>query len=110
MLTYAQANEKLSASKRPYVKLGNNTSLKRKNGHTLVVVLYATEVVRIHEDGTYTFNAGGHRTATTKSRMNEYGPNCVYQKKGIWFVGNVEFFDGIRVNASGEAISALVIQ
>lgn len=50
---------------------------------------------------------GGHKTATTKSRLNailkEHGNSeSVYQKNFEWFVstkyGNVPFNDGIKLN------------
>lgn len=56
----------------------------------LSVTLYNTEVVRVERDR-ITLDHGGHKTVTTKARMNqasnEYGLGyTVYQKQGEWFV------------------------
>jgi len=45
--------------------------------------------------------SGGYRTATTKSRINEYSPAKIYQKKFQWFIGDKQFLDGVRVNEFG---------
>lgn len=56
--------------------------------------------------GTVTLNSGGWRTATTKTRINQFanefcgGRFGVYQNKGDWFVRlpdgkECEFYDGI---------------
>lgn len=106
-MTYEDANRLLGTKdmKRVY----NNTWLRRKDEDTVAVQLYSTDVVLIHRDGTYTLNSGGHRTVTTKTRINDYGPRCVCQRKSTWLVGPdagnlVEFRDGIRVNSEKKVI------
>lgn len=53
-----------------------------------VVRFHQTDIVRIHEDGSVLLNSGGFRTATTKSRMNDYLPPGVslFQKDGEWYI------------------------
>ena len=78
-------------------KVGNNTYLIRIDPETIGVKLHNTIVVKIHKNGTYTLNSGGWRTVTTKSRINEFCPVKVVQKKYEWFVGDELFYDGIKV-------------
>jgi hypothetical protein len=72
-----------------------------------------TNVVTIHPDNTFTLRTDGHKTSTTKRRMNmimrEFDLS-VYQEKGEWFVWNYkteetwEFYEGIRFSACGEYV------
>lgn len=100
MLTYEDACAKLG--KRATKKLANNTYLHREDAHTLAVRLHATDVVLIHDDGSYTLDSGGWRTVTTKDRINQYGPVRVYQQQleWYWMVGDVrhEFRNGVRID------------
>lgn len=103
MLTYEEAVATLK--NRESKKLENNTYLHRIDADTLAVRLHATDVVLIHRDGSYTLNSGDWRTVTTKDRINGYSPASVYQTRFIWFLGSVEFVDGMRVDSSGAVIS-----
>lgn len=107
MMTYGEALEALCD--RLSVKVDHNTHLRVIDGSTLAVRLYSTDVVLIHKNGTYTLNAGGYETVTTKDRINKYSPARVYAEKRVWWVGRdakrrVEFRDGIKVNARGEVV------
>ena len=118
MLTYERANVMLG--KRDSKKLDNNTFLYRcDNGttqHDIVVILHQSEIIRIHPDGTYTVSSGGYRSMTTKSRINEYSPACVFQKNHHWFLHmglyqdpnakSIPFQDGMRVDANGYLVNS----
>lgn len=86
-----------------------NTKVKTTGfdgAYETTVTLYNTCVVKFDAD-TITLNSGGHRTSTTKARMNQtanqfnLGYN-VYQKKGKWFVSfggcELDFQDGMELN------------
>lgn len=100
-MTYASACDKLNG--RDSRKVGNNTYLERIDSQTVGVRLHGTHVVTIHADGRYTLNSGGWRTATTKSRINDYAPARLSQRRGEWFVcrdgAEVEFCDGMTLTA-----------
>ena len=100
-MTYKNACDKLNG--RDSRKVGNNTYLERVNSETVGVRLHRTHVVLIYADGSYALNSGGWRTATTKSRINDYAPARLSQRRGEWFVQQgeteVKFFDGMTLTA-----------
>lgn len=62
--------------------------LEIKDGDTLTVRLYDTDIVKMTED-TITLDSGGFRTSTTKKWINQYitpAYDYVYQKNFEWFV------------------------
>ncbi len=70
------------------------------------VYLYSNLIAMVGDTWLELFD-GGHKTATTKSRLNailsEHGNGeGVYQKRGVWFVstkeGDVEFGEGIKLD------------
>ena len=83
---------------------GNNTTVKDsiiEGIHATTVRLHNTDIVKVEfipganpaqaGNRAITLNSGGHRTATTKRRMNQvfkalYIPLQVYQKDFNWFV------------------------
>ncbi|MFM8758121.1 MAG: hypothetical protein ACKODS_01055, partial [Methylophilaceae bacterium] len=67
-------------------KVGNNTYGEILHDGSVGIFLHGTCVVRIHQDGDYTLNAGGWHTVTTKDRINQYSPYRVFQKNHEWFV------------------------
>jgi hypothetical protein len=64
-----------------------------------------TDIVRIHEDGLITLDSGGWRTKTTKERINSYSPAGIRQEKGIWYIGDVVFYDSMMVDADGRPVT-----
>ena len=87
-------------------RLGNNTTGTIREDNTIAIRLYDTDVFTIDMNDYITLNTGGHKTATTKQRMNQYLDNHrVFQKRGEWFVWDMqadkihEFFDGIAFNS-----------
>ena len=91
MTNYTQAETKLNC--RTSRKIANNTTLHRIDADSIAVQLHATNVVTYHRDGRIILNTGGWRTSTTKTRLNDYSPARISQRKGEWFVR----FNGIEV-------------
>lgn len=83
----------------------NNTVYRRDSAGTMSVELHGTEVVRFR--GRHILlNSGGHRTVTTKRRMNEvskfFGLGfTVSQTRGEWHVNfkgkSIPFRDGMKL-------------
>lgn len=78
-------------------KIGNHTYLLALDNGNVAIQLHWTHVITITPDNKYILNSGGYRTATTKNRINQYAPVNLCQKKGVWYVGDVEYFDGMEV-------------
>jgi predicted membrane-bound dolichyl-phosphate-mannose-protein mannosyltransferase len=83
----------------------DNTSVINIDGVSFVY-LYNNLIAMVGDTWLELFD-GGHKSATTKSRLNailkEHGNSeYVYQKNFEWFVstkyGDVEFNDGIKLN------------
>ena len=91
MITYNEARTMMSSAidrgngKRK--KLGNNTYLHER-GNDYAIRLHYTDIITIHQDGTFSLNTGGWETVTTKARLNGYGPSAVYSVDGTWCVIN----------------------
>ena len=98
-MTFSEAVKKLNG--RESRKVGNNTYLERIDFDTVGVRLHRAHVVTITRSGEYVLNSNGWRTTTTKSRMNDFCPARVSQKRGEWFVEyggkTIPYFDGIAV-------------
>jgi hypothetical protein len=72
---------------------GRNTSVFTDDSGALCCVYHSTIVARKAADGrTVELNTGGWKSATTKTRMNQFanqhcgGKFSVYQKNGNWYV------------------------
>lgn len=76
-------------------KVANNT-YKIDTGNQIRYRLHSTDVVTIDRNGVKTLNSGGWKTNTTKDRISLYGA-AINQIKGVWYVGDVPYFDGIKV-------------
>jgi len=83
----------------------DNTEVVNIDGVSFVY-LYNNLIAMVGDTWLELFD-GGHKTATTKSRLNailkEHSNNeCVYQKNFEWFVstinGDVPFNNGIKLN------------
>lgn len=74
--------------KRASKKLDRNTYAQRREDGGVDIRLYDTIIASYAQDGTITLNSGGWRTATTKSRIDNYIPNCfrLMQENSIWYV------------------------
>lgn len=60
------------------------------HGH-LIAVLNGSEL---------TLNSCGYKTQTTKNRLNGalLGLMTISQKRGKWFIDDIEFYDGITID------------
>src|SRR4030042_112304 len=66
--------------------VGNNT-IEYMDGEDRVIRHFQVDILRFHPDGSITFNSGGYRTKTTKSRLNKYqNLVSIYQDNRIWYV------------------------
>jgi len=88
--------------------IANNTLRINYTDGTEAVRLHDTDVVTKETGGIFCLNSGGWRTLTTKERINRYSPARLYQRKGLWYIGEVVFFDGIKVNEAGEVVGKVV--
>lgn len=87
-------------------KIYNNTWKAVDSEGTVHIKLHNTIIYTRTEGGTITLNSGGHRTHTTKKRLNsllEGTPIRVFQKDFDWFVTNIRsgevwpFHDGWKL-------------
>ena len=107
-LTHAECGRRLNtptSARKGYHKLAPNT-LVSPEGPDYAVLFHSTPILRFRHDGGVTYDTRGHRdgrSATTKARLNAYGPCDVYQKLGVWFLDKgdggpaTEFRDGVTV-------------
>ena len=90
-------------------KLGHNTWLEERREGSYIdyaVRYYSTDIVTVTRQNIYILNTGGHRTVTTKQRINTLAPVRVYQTGFAWYLddgmsGGRMFYDGMRVNDYG---------
>ena len=81
-------------------KIANNTTARILQNGSIAFELYSTDVVTIHSDDSATLRTGGHKTDTTKERINRYSPVRLFQKNWEWFtVHGTPFQEGMRVYA-----------
>ena len=108
MNNFKQAEAKLNGKMQR--KIANNTYLVEIDAHAIAVRLHATNVVTYHRDGRIILNTGGWRTSTTKTRLNDYSPARISQRKGEWFAHfngeEHEFFNGMDVSEHADIIFA----
>lgn len=88
------------------VRIGPNTWI-RADGTDYLVVLYSTPIIRYCPDGAVILSSGGHRTATTKDRINALSPARIHQERYVWYIGDLEFYDGVNVGAPRTARESL---
>jgi len=56
--------------------------------------------VTIHDDDSVTLRHGGHKTDTTKNRINRFSPFYVRQENWEWYVNGIAAFeDGMTIKA-----------
>jgi hypothetical protein len=78
--------------------IGNNTFMTRVDPDTIAARLHYTDIVTYHRDGRIIVNTGGHKSATTKHRINGLTGVGVYQKDYNWFLcDGTPFVDGMDV-------------
>ncbi|RJQ25410.1 hypothetical protein C4565_08295 [Candidatus Parcubacteria bacterium] len=94
---------------KPWYSTKTATTVSDDGDGWMACVYHQTKVVRWDRDtrGVAVLNSGGHRTATTKARMNEVSKHYdlgfhVFQTGGNWFVTDhnghtVPYVDGVEV-------------
>ena len=100
-MTHAEATALvLGKNNRMQRKVANNTTARIKPDGSVAFMLYSTDVVTIHDDDSVTLRHGGHKSPTTKERINRFSPYYVRQRKGEWYVNGITIFeDGMTIKA-----------
>ena len=68
-------------------KLANNTYLEKNDDGSYAIRLHKTQIIKFYPRKTV-LNSGGWQTVTTKARINEFTCFNLWQKIGIWYLGN----------------------
>ena len=86
--------------------LANNTRLFDR-GDCFALQLHNTDIIRIFPDG-WVLSAGRWQTATTKQRLNDWGPVGISQRDFTWYIGTPDgdrhFIDGMFVAKSDRSV------
>lgn len=106
-LTYSKCAELVG--NRETKKIAGNTYIRRfhnsKGEVAYGVEFHHTCILLYSPDGTVKVTSGGYQTATTKSRLNDFGPFQVWQVKGQWRCKvnavTLPFEDGYVVDVDG---------
>ena len=100
-MTHAEATELvLGKNNRMQRKVANNTTARIKPDGSVAFMLYSTDVVTIHDDDSVTLRHGGHKTDTTKNRINRFSSFYVRQENWEWYVNGIAAFeDGMTIKA-----------
>ena len=89
---------------------GQATYLKRLSDGKIAVRYHDTNVLTFSPSGVV-YESGGWRTATTKARLNEYGPLNLYARGGVWLFNQngytFRYCDGMTVGDNGNVIGAV---
>ncbi|HRZ18727.1 MAG TPA: hypothetical protein P5136_01605 [Methanofastidiosum sp.] len=83
ILTYEKCDELLQGKCYLRKRLENNTYLERDT-FTFKLWLYDTPIMTISKER-WTLTNGGHRTDTTRRRLEQFSPLCIYQRDFIWY-------------------------
>ena len=69
-------------------KFARETWIEKKSESEIAVIFWNTTIITAYQNGDIKLNAGGHRTFTTKDRINRFDLNGfeVIQDKSIWYV------------------------
>lgn len=99
MNTFNELNEYLQAGRNPSKgrPLERNTRIELVRPGVIGVRFWNTIILTVDKKNTYTLFNGGYFTKTTKDRLNSYSPLRVTQEKGVWYVGESVFFDGLKI-------------
>lgn len=88
VFSYEDAVEVLERAPKRTGRIGHNTVVGKYEDGSIFFMLYNTPIVVYHPDGRIVLNSGGHRTVTTKARMNSLLPPTirVFQERREWGV------------------------
>lgn len=106
MMTHTEAAAKFKRCRNKDVgyHLGKATLLQKRGG-AFAIKFHDTDVVMIRPDGTYRLNSGGWRSVTTKKRIRCYSPCCLFQTRGMWYVGDILYKDGMLIDSDGKPVN-----
>lgn len=87
----------------------NTIAYKKRDNDNIYIRFYDTDIVVSHSDYVV-LSSGGHKTVTTKNRINEFQVICtIHEIGGRWFVrttkGTILFFDGMKISSDGVFIN-----
>jgi hypothetical protein len=105
MYTFNKLQSLINKSRSKNPKILNNTRA-RMDGDRIVIRFWDTDIIKVDASNRYIIQVEGFFTKTTKDRINQITSAQVSQKKGIWYIGSTEFFDGITVDESGSILNA----
>lgn len=71
---------------------------------------HETEIIQFHADGAVIINTGGHRSLTTKERLNSFASAHIFQRKGKWLMGKGQkpYQDGVNIGVPRSEYEAMV--
>ena len=100
-MTHAEATKLvLGKNNRMQRKVGNNTTARIKPDGSVAIHVYSTDIVTIHDDDSVTLRHGGHKTPTTKDRINRLVLFMYSKKIGNGTVNGIAAFeDGMTIKA-----------
>lgn len=83
--SYQSAAEFLSGKNRKVVRGKRATEVLRVSDNCISVYYHSTPVVTFYSDGKTVLRTGGHRSVTTKRRINECITGKVWQRNFEWW-------------------------
>lgn len=102
--SWSKADKALGGDSSKFI--GNNTKLVKASSGDIYVLLHGNKVVKFEKStGLIQLSSAGHRTSTTKDRLNRYTPSNVHvtQEDFTWYLekggSREKFSDGMKVRA-----------
>lgn len=71
-------------------RVERNTFRRETSEGVVIYRLHRTDIVTIWPNGAAQYDSGGWQSATTRQRINAYGPFPVVTVKGVWYVEDAE--------------------
>ena len=110
-MTFEDIKAELAHGRKGIRKLGNNTYLVKLDGDKVGFRYHQTDVA-IFEADKVELTTGGWFTSTTKERLSwalnvaNIQAGGVSSRKKVWYVGDIEFFNGIQFDYNGKCLNA----
>lgn len=98
-MNYIEVEKQLQGRNKLSRKIANNTYLIRHDNY-LALRYHSTEVVKFYPDNSIVLDNGGWFTSTTKERINMAIGNKLYQSKGVWYIGNLRYQNGMKIQGN----------
>lgn len=83
---YLSYYDKLDLNNFKDKKIDNNTFIEMNSDDSIGVVFHYTQICKVYPNDKWIFNTDGHKTATTKDRINQYSIASIKQKSGVWYI------------------------